>query len=342
MRQTRYASLVFGLMLLSGLLGLWGQGQKHGPNLAAARLPAWPADGVLRPPLPGNHYVFYDAAAQEYVVRFPERLGLGGDDGGEIIQFRFQPQFVVEPTVAATVSKGKDDVFEYGYSITNGPTAKDAIRWFSVVVPMSGEPPVLQHPTWISYGPNMSGAPFAPQAALFEGPDLRKPANMGTFAGWTSSNKAPPINPGNTVAGFRIESKLLPGITTAYFQTGIVLHTPVELPPPVHDQVAPLLIPENAYRAVATIGPKFLASHGTAESPEAVARDFQRCIQRLVRDGRISTDSAFAKEAAKLLEQSAVAGACRPIRFQSVPKSSLEHEIANAVQLSLRCVSTKN
>ncbi len=273
----------------------------------------------------------------EYVVCFPERLKTGQPDNGRMVLFRFEPQFLVEPLITVVLSRTADKRIVYEYAIANAASAKRSVAWFSLVAEHDDSSLTTEHPAWVTYGVGTPGPahPVAPQAALFEGPELRSPANMGKYVSWSASDRAPRIQPGASVGGFRLQSEWLPGLTTAYTHTNQVLRIPFELPPEVHDQIVPLLAPEHNYRATATIGPRFRPVNGAPRDTERIAADYERGITRLVRDRRLSGDSPFVVELRSVLAAAGKPGGRDRIHFRSTPRTTLEREIAAAVAMAL-------
>ncbi|MCC6362745.1 MAG: hypothetical protein IT165_04430 [Bryobacterales bacterium] len=279
---------------------------------------------------PAKQFVFFDEAAAEYVVYFPEPLKTGDPGGGRMLSFRFRPQFIVDPHISVNVTR-ESDVYTYDYIVANGQSAREAIRLFDIVVPPAETPIRTSHGTWYASKLNGAGRPVAPQAALVGNGDLRKPEKMGRFVAWTCVDSAQPIKPGEKLDGFRVLSRALPGITTAYAATGRALRTPFEIPPEVMDQIVPLLLVENNYKTSVTIGPKF--DVGTHSIPD-IARDYQVSLSHLIGDGWAS-NSAYTQEMSRVLQSVAKSGQRGSIQFQSTPTSQLEKEIGAAIQIAL-------
>ncbi len=273
----------------------------------------------------------------EYVVCFPERLKTGPSDDGRVVLFRFEPQFLVEPLITVSLSRTADKRIVYEYAISNAASAKRSVAWFSLVAEQDDSFLTTEHPAWVTYGVGTPGPahPVAPQAALFDRPELRSPANMGKYVSWSASDRAPRIQPGASVGGFRLRSEWLPGLTTAYTHTNQVLRIPFELPPEVHDQIVPLLAPECNYRSTATIGPRFRPANGAPTDTGRIAGDYERGIARLISDGRLSDDSPFVVELRTVLAAAGKPGRRDRIHFLSTPGTTLEREIAAAVAMAL-------
>lgn len=299
------------------------------PRSPVEAVPKWRDYSAQNPP-PAKRYVFFDEAAEEYVVLFPESLQTGASGGG-MQTFRFRPQFVVEPQVSATLTRLEDGAISYEYELTNGLAAKDAIRWFYIVVPLEETPRSIHHDTWRVSRLQSTGKPVAPQAALVRNEELRDPGTMGRFLFWNSSDTAPPIEAGATLGGYRVVSNALPGITTAYAATGKALRPPFEIPPEVMDQIAPLLLIENNYKALVTVGPKFRSSEGVAR----IAQDYRKALSHLTENGWLDAGSGYVRELTALLDSAAQAGRRSPIDLRSAPRTSLERSIGAAIALAL-------
>jgi hypothetical protein len=321
-------------LLVASLLG--GSTLAHGhrnlprPRSPVEAVPVWRHYTKEKPP-PTKRYVFLDEDTAEYVVYFPESLKTGQADEGRMILFRFRPQYIVAPTVRASVSREDDDALTYEYDLHNADFAKDAIRWFFLVLPLEVSPTKVDHKSWRPSRTDDYSQPVAPQAALVQNDEIRDPKKMGKFVYWTCGDLADPLAPGTSLKGFRISSRALPGITTAYATTGKVLRTPFEIPPEVMDQIVPLLIIENNYKAVATIGPKFDAVKATVTE---IARDYHQSISHIVNDGWIE-DTEYVREMKAILDGVAKSGRRAPIRYRVLPKTFLEGEIGKAIIVAL-------
>jgi len=317
-------------MVLTGL-ALPAQNYKLLPRKGSVveKVPPWRQYTQQNPP-PDKQYVFFDEAGAEYVVYFPESLKTGEADGGRTLSFRFRPQFIVEPHVSVSVSKD-GNICVYEYSVENGSSASDAIRWFYVVAPTTETPMSVTHATWLPSRLNGVGRPVAPQSALVDNAELRDPRKMGRFISWTCSDRASPIKPGMSLGGFRVRSRGLPGITTAYAATGTALRTPFELPPEVMDQIVPLLAIENNYKTTVTIGPKYEVN---SQSVSDMAQDYLRSVDHLIGNGWLS-NSDYSQEMKRVLESVIKSGERGPIQFDAMPKNQLEDEIGSAMKLAL-------
>jgi hypothetical protein len=333
LKQAGRSAVALAIGLAS--LGAWGQSPRPVPRPRSPvdSLPLWRGYDSTHP-APAQKYVFFDTDSAEYVVYFPERLKTGAADDGRVLGFRFQPQFVVEPDIRVAVhSQGEGYVYEY--AVTNSASARAPIRNFILVLSPNDASARLEHPTCHPSPTQAGRAPFAPQAALFEGAELRDPSHMGIFAYWSCGSTAEPITPGATLGKFRVFSTFLPGITTAYASTGNALRTPFELPPEVMDQIVPLLVPENSFKAAATIAPKYRSDGPEAATPRLIAQDYQQALTQLTKDRRVSSESAFVDEVRALLNTVVGTDKRTPIQFRSSPGSNLEKEIGAALQLAL-------
>lgn len=282
-----------------------------------------------------DQYVFFDSSTDEYVVRYPENLNDGAHDSKRMIVFRFRPEYLVEPSVRVHLSSSASGGFVYRYTVANALTAPDSIRTFKVVVPSHDATIQLFHPNWVYAGVHAISMRVAPQAALFSGTDLEKPANRGRFVLWMSSTRGTPIGPGTQESGFRIQSLLLPGITTAYFSTLKILRTPSEMPQRVVDQLTPLVAPENNYKSAPTIGPMYDLQRSKPLTLLDIARDYRANIIRLVSLRYLQDGSLYVREVLKWLDGFLSGPDSRSRRVDAAPETPFEQEIDEAMKIAL-------
>lgn len=293
-------------------------------------VPPWPSSGVLSPEMAEKYFVYIDMETQEYVISYPEGLGILDEPyTGRRITFRWEPQNLVEPEIAVAITKMENGKFVYEYTVRNNEKAKRPLRSFKLVATSTDDSIVLDHPHW-NHTHRSRNRAVAPRAGLLEGPELRLQANMGKFVSWFAPDAARSIRPGQTVGGFRVVSAFRPGITTAYSGTGKALSTPGGLPPEVSDILLPLLRPEKNKKVNLTIGPKW----GTELDDVYVVSDFAYGIRRLVNRRRLLADSPFVQEMLTVLTSFANAGRAYAIDLKAAPSTPLENEIVSAVRLT--------
>jgi len=295
------------------------------------QLPAWSSDRTAQSPNQKNEYLFYDKKSDEVVVYFPELLNDFSSESKKWIEFRWQPQFLVSPVITATVRPLAQQWYEYNYLVLNSITAKREIGWFSLVVPIDDSDLSFSHPAWSGFGSKPTPGSGAVQAATLDSKLLRDPPNLGRFVGWFAKDSNQAIQPKETLEGFTIRSRSLPGIITAYANSANALRISVMIPPAIHSQIVPFLAPERNFKAAATVGPKFQAQ----SQPAMIAKDFQQTLDFLVGQGCLVSGSPFIQEVLAILEKSAQANSRFPIQFRAVPSNYFEAEIGRAVEVSL-------
>jgi hypothetical protein len=278
-----------------------------------------------------KQFVFFDSEKDEYVVEFPERLNY--PDSNRMIVFRFKAEFIVEPSVSVTLSPVPDNEIDYDYTVSNASSAPGSIQRFSLVVPSDENEMRLFHTNWNVPRRLAAGMTVAPQAALFSGREMHNPLNMGRFATWLSSNSGQPIKPGGQLGGFRVRSDWLPGITTAYAATGMTLRTNVEIPTEVAEQLGPFFAPENCYRTIVTIGPKYAR---TSDNRSSILKSFLGDIERLIALGYLSKESAYVMNLVAYLRAQIEQPKPEVSLLVTEPQTPLEKEIAAATKISLR------
>ncbi len=332
--------------------------QQGGIQVGQSRVPAWPT-GATEPPavFADKFFVYWDPFTNEYVISYPEGLGLGdAAKTGKRITFRWEPGFVVEPEIAVAITK--DDAtgrFIYDYTVKNGPKAKRAIRYFKIVVASHDNTVALEHPRW--HG-RLGSPEVAEQAALR--PQATDPlaekgmregllgpsASKGKFATWgwmKGLNRYDTLQPGMTESGFRLTSAFRPGITSAYSTTGNALRTPGDLPGPVTDQLVAVLTPEMVDKVTIAIGPRF--GPGGPQGVVWKANDYLFGIGRLILADRLSANSPFVKElqaTLKFIAETMGSGedgrepTTAAINIKTAPSTQLERELLQAVQLAFQ------
>ncbi len=167
------------------------------------RLPFWPGEADL----PEGQYVFMSRDRHSLVVRVPAEKGgqLGGRMKTVIVPLhnRFQPSVTVKIT---PISARR--AIQYEYSLCNGSDAEDPIEVFQIVVPSILERFPVQHaatPNWTGVWTNHT----------IDLQDQMPGEPTGGLAVWMQHDPAKAVGPGERLDRFRIESRLLPGFTTA-------------------------------------------------------------------------------------------------------------------------------
>jgi hypothetical protein len=278
------------------------QGQVRTPAELTS-LPPWQGEQAaakLSPP----QYVFRDSNGQ-IVVSYAVL-----EKPGHRVLYRFWLPNRVAPQVTAFLVRiegsGKSG-FIYNYKLSNGAGAVSSIADWSIVGPANQEI-TAAHPVWKGFNAKV---PVAPQGLLPHEPP-------GAYIAWLAED-APQLSAGQELGDFTVNSKFLPGLTTAYAKGGGILQEPEgEFPERVVEVLTRL---QRAYvwqKPFITVGPRF--APGTP-LPEIVAA-FRRDIASLIDQGMLSAASPYVHE---FMEGSAV---------KNPPQSPIENDIAAAFRMS--------
>src|SRR4029453_15199836 len=115
--------------------------------------PPWPQDAGIPPELKGR-YVFVDLAKNEYVLAYPANLGTPAFDkeGPSALKIsRHELLRNVDPAAQVEVTRPSPTKYRYAYTITNGPSAKQSIDQWSLVVPLqAGNDPIKKPTGWFA------------------------------------------------------------------------------------------------------------------------------------------------------------------------------------------------
>ena len=233
----------------------------------------------------------------------------------------------VDPGVLVEVTHPAPTKYRYAYTITNGPSAKQSIDQWSLVVPLqAGNDPIKQPTGWFA---------VVQKGRTFK---LKNPEwiRNGAAAVWSFEKDTEVIQPGGTKKGFEIESDLRPGFSVAYFRkapsVASVVATSGNVPKPVKDELDALLTVEYNSKTLLTIGPKF----DRAVDDRTVALDFIEGINFLGRSGALDPNSEFVKTALSELKGISP-GIGRPAaKLTAQARTPVEAEVLNALKVSLR------
>jgi len=329
-------------------------------------VPAWPANGVI-PAEMKNQFVFVDLPNNEYVVAYPENLGSPNyekDGPAERRVHRYKLQRDVDPQVAVaiTAAGGK---YKFVYAVSNGPKAKQSIDQWALVLPEGANAATVKQPAgWFGAFQKNRKLPVANGEWIKD----------GSAVVFSYSKTEGQIQPGESKAGFELDSDLRPGFTVGLFrqaestdsvvqQSGNIPQIVVKnaTPPPPPAGSAPPAgggggfggnqTPAGATAAWQPIKDSvdkllqfeynskpvlMLAPKFSKDATEAVvAADFQRGITTLSKSGTLMAESPFVKSTLSDLDAYIKAGASGQLKLTGQPKSSAETEVFNAMKLSL-------
>jgi hypothetical protein len=301
--------------------------QADSVGLSDFPVPAWPAKGVALADLNGK-YVYVDLAKNEYVVTYPENLGTDAfaQTPGPLRTNRYELLRNVTPTVSVAVTP-VGPRYRYAFTVENGPSAKQSIDQFIMVLPEKHGTSGLKGPAgWHS---------LIQRGRTFK---LRNPEwiSNGAAAIWSFQKNDQVIQPGSSKTGFEIESEFRPGFTVAYLRKAesvdVKVATQGNVPKDVKDQMDLLLSLEFNSRTVLVIGPKF---DGTV-TDHTIAADFIQGIFTLARSGVLELNSEFVRSTLNELTGIQPVGSASGIKLAVAPRSAAEIQIASALKASLR------
>ena len=271
----------------------------------------------------------------EYFIRFPKAMLPGDSTSTEVMEAPIELLNLGAPAVAWDVVKRSGALpYRYSYTLSNGSHARRAIWSWALVVPGEDDSTTLHHPLWRFTSPSSlaTNAKIASQAAISGGPELRRSATRGKFARWTTTTEEHPIEPGQALAEFVVDSAFRPGWTTAYASAEKGIELPFQVPSEVYKELAVLQKPENEQSFVLTIGPKF----GPENSPQWIASDWLLGIQKMVVHGSLAAESRYVGELLNALEQVATAESqAVTLTIRAKPASGIEEKVHQAISFAL-------
>jgi hypothetical protein len=306
------------------------------------RIPVWPPDG-RHPAEFADQHVFFDEKTREIVVSIPSRPGSNESD----ILERQQLSIGVCPSVSLKAGKtmspdGKQILYFYSYTFANHRIAKQALGTITLGVPLPGVSLSLA-------GPHDWGAEaWEPTASILAGRLQEETEAWGkgqreriqkmttrTQARWFAKLSDFTIAPGRSLSPFTIQTNARPGVLAAYFRGNVYpISTREEWDIKVSGQLATLNDDENDSVSMPLLGPKFPPE----TTSQTIAKDYLASIDRLVKEGKLSAESSFIREAVgKLTGLAAAAPGVRrsPTVWRARPVLGLESELALGMQLSL-------
>lgn len=321
-----YRTITMIGLVLAGLGLLPAQNRAvFGPLIATPTCPSDP-EGPAR----NFRFVCFDLQSGDYRVRYPRSLETGFASDTDPVEFRIELRDLGDPKIEVGVEKlAATGDYLYVYEIENGPAGKRPIESWAIVTAGEDDSVVLDHPTWRNSSQVSTNPVVAPQAALADGPDLRRNAAMGRFARWTTSPDEYPIPVGGKAVGFVVKSSFRPGWTTAYVGAGAGIHLPFAVPVAVREEISVLARPEIKNSLVLTIGPKFSPD----ATPQWVASDWHLGVQKLQNRGRLS-DSPYVQALLFALVSVAASDPAIPFQVKTQPATPQEREIHRIVHLA--------
>jgi Arc/MetJ-type ribon-helix-helix transcriptional regulator len=318
-----------------------------GPGFNNARLtvalppvPAW--QSLQRAELTGQH-VFIDERTRDIIVSIRYPKDSGKTDVFESQQFSIGvcPSDSIKVTKARSAENNQLFYF-YEYRVGNLRTATQNLRVFFLLIPRSGVTILPTPPRdWRAEVWNPSDSVIAGESrqdstawGMEQGRRIQRLMSQ-TQIRWSAPLADFAIAPGHDGGPFLIRTDARPGIVSGYFRGSVFpLTSREEWDIQVSVQLASLGNELNSSISMPILGPKF----PPAATSEAIAKDYVASIDRLIKEGKLSSDSIFIKEAvSKLTEWAGSSDTTRPARaaWRSKPMPGLESEILLGIQLSL-------
>ncbi len=301
-----------------------GQPNDSGLAIELPALPLYPRDGNI-PATLKDRFVFLDQQTNQFIVAFEP---IKGSTARSITQ-RTSLATGVCPSLTAAFKKNETGAIDYEYRAANLAGASQEL--WTWVLPLAFREPVRIMRAPLGWYGDEANLDETFQANAFEVMtySLSKDRIQQLQASmikrkvdWYAR-----IAPRHSRGPYRIASKALPGIVTAYFQGFFVPTANSSWPPEVLGQVLTLHFTENNSVSLLTLGPKF--DPGVQKS--AIATDYLSVIDRAIKQKRLRP-SAFLAEIMKQLSAGAIDSGIHPA---SQPSTPLEKQILSGLELSL-------
>ncbi len=279
-----------------------------------------------------------DPATGELVARYSSGIGATGVvSETESAELRVKLQNLSYPEIAFHVTQLPDDGgFNYLYRLSNKSGASRPITSWGLMSPEADRSLKLTHPTWqtsSTEGTGNSGVVSESEAvANLPGPGVKLRAFPRKLVRWTTTLDGHPVQAGASLTLFSVTSEFRPGWTTAYVGSdGGVQRPEGKIPAGVEKELNILLRPENYYSPILTIGPQF----GPDVGHSWIAGNWHLGIQRMVKQGRLSPDSAYVAELLRSLAQIAQSELNLELSVSSKPAPGMEALLDKIVRMAL-------
>jgi len=295
-------------------------------------LPVYPKGGKIPPSLKDRFVFLTDKESIEAIVTFPS------DDANmaRAIAEKITLKYGVCPSLTVGVTK-LDGSLNYEYQPSNLKGAKQEIVTWVQPLPFNVPVEVLAAPVgWrgseanpdesiqaknLSYLAEITGLVDKDRAQLLHNRMIRRKIDWFVLDG-------PGIVPSSALGPFKLRTKALPGIVTAYFEGESLISASSDWPPGLLGQVLTLNWTENDSVSLLTIGPKF--DPGVSQS--TIAKDYLSVIDGAIKQERL-LPSPFLLEAMSRLMVISNAGNVGP--WAAKPVTPLEKQIFGGMGLSL-------
>ncbi|MBI2685659.1 MAG: hypothetical protein HYX27_05030 [Acidobacteria bacterium] len=308
-----YVVAIILFLFLCPLFGQNKQGKKE-----PFPVPVWSGSGETGPSSTSND-VFITADGHELIVLAPDE-----NQKRSVKRVRLWNQ--IEPTVDIRISSTSPGRIQYRYAIGNLFSAKDPIGTWTIVTPphLAAVERVISPEQPKRWGGAVATAVIARQE-LLNSPEL------GRYLRWYHHQDGGQVQPGEVVAGFGIESPLVPGFTTAWFAAGKQVEFNPSWPDRIFKQLELLEDKKWRGRGLLVLGPMHLS--GT--SPSVIRTNYRAGLNQMIKAGQLDEKSAFIAQLLRALAEPD--GDTNPSSrtLSARPRGNLETAISSAVKLSL-------
>ena len=290
MKRAPYVILLLALALVSAPAH---PQRDYGPEFKS--ISTWPENDVV-PTESDGKYVFLSRDGVEMILAYPADLDLGPEQkGGELRVERFHRNNQVDASLVVDVERS-GSYYTYKYGVSNSADARQAIRTVRVVAAGFGDGDSIS-------GPSLWGAANAPSRVNAVHHAIG--SSDGVFLAWYVNDPrtnvdrdASAILPGSELDGFRVTSRLRPGMTLAYVQGGDAPGLRKDMPRAVLEQTVPLMQIEFNSQNLVTVGPKFDAD----ATQHVIFADFHSGITRMADAGLLDLNSPAVGRALAVLQ----------------------------------------
>ncbi len=273
--------------------------------------PIWPGTGAP-PPGMEHQYVFRTRGGDALIIRVPP--GSEYVRSGKPADLRYDLHNRLEPSIVAQMTRSSTG-YVFDYTISNAPSAKDAIQMWWLIIPAGSEQLTIRGSN------NWHGGISVP--AIIRQVELPSEP-LGRLVMWVQDDISGKVYPGRSQTGFHIESSCRPGFTTALFGSGILVPWDQELPEEVFQQAKFYEDPTSGKVPALTFGPMFCLG----ATPASIVQNFVAGVARFIELRQLDPNSAFVSDVLSSLQSG-------KSTIGHKPTGAVEGEVFTALQLTL-------